>query len=53
MRGVLGFVLMSGSAAAFKQEIPVLHFYNCQNLPFCSRCESLGFFFTFQLQLHQ
>lgn len=46
MRGVLGFVLMSGSVAAFKQGVPLLHFYSCLNVPFCSRYESFGFFST-------
>lgn len=42
----MGFVLMSGNMAVSKQEVPLLHFYNCQNLPFYSRYPSLGFFFT-------
>ena len=45
-RGVLSFVVMSGNVAGFKQEIGLLHFYDCPNLPFCSRYPSLGFFFA-------
>jgi len=45
-RGVLGFVLRSGNVAGFKQEVSMLHFYYCENLPFCTRYPSLGFFIT-------